>query len=817
MTTAAATALTTAEQWLQVAAERGEVVAVRTPDESITFAELGRRSAERGRAVAAFVDPGRPVAIETESDVDSVVALLAVLSSGRPVIALDPFLPEERRAHILTLAGAAPLTPEQLMDLPASDTPAPDAHPDDPAVVIFTSGSTGRPKGVVHGQRSWVNQARDGHEFLGLQPGDRAAILLPLSFGAGLDALLMPLLNGAGVLLWDVRRRTTSGLLDWLVEQEATTVHCTPSLLRSWLADSGPDGPLSTTRLLTTCGEPVHAADVAALRETLLPAGDFCSWSGSSEVGNLAFNRFPPDRELPDGVIPVGVPATDKQVLIVDADGAEMPAGEPGEVVVESTHLSLGYFGEPAVTGRKRLHTGDLGRLDDDGTLHLLGRRDDAVKVRGYLVEPVEVEAALRNLPWTVDAVVTGDPAAGRLTAHVAVDADKWAPSPAEIRTALGASLAPWMIPRDVVIVSELPRTERGKVDRAALPPPAARDPEPVRGPTESALLHIWCDVLGLDSIGRNEDFVSLGGDSLAAATMLGELRDRWLVDIPSAEFAADPTIAGLGARLDDGHRRRRSAATGALTRLRDGVGTPLFLAAGAGSPAASLLPLVAELGGTEPVYGLQAHGLERRGRADRSVTAAARRAVRDIVSVQPHGPYRLAGYSFGGFVILEAATMLREAGARVEQVVLVDALFEPEMTVGRAALPDRSGTAEEQAEKSGLGEMWNAIAMRSLVATAGLWRLPTTLQWTVFWDLGRKLLRKHRPIPYAGAVTLVAAADNPDSPREWARVATGEFTAQRVTGDHHSMMRVPHVRATAEAMRRALPVPTQPGPEAVQ
>ncbi|WP_440712142.1 AMP-binding protein [Gordonia sp. FQ] len=810
---------TTAGRWLAVAAERGDAPALVTPEASVSFAEAGERSAERARAVAAAVgEPGRPVAVTTESDVESAIAILAVLCSGRPLVVLDPFLPTERRDHILRLSGALELSPAQIAELPPSGGAVPDPEPHQPAVIVFTSGSTGAPKGVVHGQRSWVNQARDGHDVLGLGPGDAAAVLLPLSFGAGLDALLMPLLNGAGVLLWDVRRRTAAGLHDWLSLHPATTLHCTPSLLRSWLGGPNAPGALPELRLATTCGEPVYSTDVAALRATLLPAdGVFCSWSGSSEAGNLAFNRFPPGRPLPTGPLPVGRPAADKTVRIVDADGAEVPPGVTGEVTVESAHLALRYHGDPERTdrrfrpageGRTVLRTGDLGRFDAHGELHLLGRRDDAVKIRGYLVEPIEVETAIRALPWTVDAVVTAD--AGRLIAHVAVDREKWSPSPAEIRTALGKTLAPWMIPRDVVVLAELPRTERGKIDRAALPAPATRDPEPVRGPTEAALLHLGCDVLGLDTVGRNEDFVSLGGDSLAAATMLTEIRDRWLVEITSSRFAADPTIAGLARLLDAAHRdRRRSQADGSLTRLRDGDGTPLFLAAGAGSPAASLLPLVRELGGDRPVYGLQAHGLERRGRADRSVRAAAVRAVHDILSVQPRGPYLLAGYSFGAFVILEAATILRARGAEVTRVVLLDALFEPD-AAARTALPERDEVAAcadtaDAAKPGGLAARWNALAMRFLVATAGLWRLPTTLQWTVFWDLGRRLLRRHRPTPYPGRVTLIAATDNHDDLERWAAITTGDLAVTRVPGDHHSMMRAPHVTATAAALRAAI------------
>ena len=831
-----AQARTTAAHWRAMAAHRGQAVAVRTPDESITYAHLLAESDRRARAIAAAVDDARvPIAVEVESDVASVISVLAVLCTGHPVILLDPFLPDERRDHILRLSGARRLSPAEITELPDPGVEGPEPGPDDPSILIFTSGSTGKPKGVLYAQRAWVNQAVDGRDFLELAPQDRAAVLLPLSYGAGFECLVMTLLNGATMMLWDVRRRGTTDLRTWLVEQAATTVHSTPSLLRSWLADMTAAGAVDTVRLLSTCGEPVHSDDVATLRRTLMPAGVFCSWSGSSETGNLAFNRFPAQREVPSGVIPVGRPATDKHVRIVGEDGRDLPPGTVGEVVVESAHLALGYFNDPDQTaakftalgnGRRRYRTGDLGRFDDDGQLYLLGRRDDAIKVRGYLVEPAEVEAAIRALPWATDVVVTADRAAGRLTAHVAVDPDKWSPSPSEIRQALSASLAPWMIPRDVVVLAELPRNERGKVDRAALPPPPPRSPGPLRGLTEADLAQLWQEILGLDEIGRHEDFVSLGGDSLAAVTMLRRVADRWLVDIPTAEFAADPTIAALGALLDDANRvRRRTEGTGSITRLRPGTGRPLFIAAGAGSPAASLLPLVRELGGDYPVHGLQAHGLERRGRADRTIRAAAHRAVRDIRTVQPEGPYRLCGYSYGGFVMLETATILAEQGRSCDAVVLLDALFEPELLArvtgtpvhptvpsgDRPALPDRAGTgdsAEQAAPPALLARavlLWNKALMSALVAGAGLLRLPTSVQWTVFWDLGRRLIRRHRPTVYNGCAVIVMASSNPDGTEGWEKLVTGGLTTTRVSGDHHSMMRAPSVEATARALESAL------------
>ncbi|UVF79530.1 AMP-binding protein [Gordonia mangrovi] len=830
---------TTLARWRATADRCADAIAVCSPDGSVTYGEARDHADERGRALAAAVDePGRPVAVDVESDVDSVLAVLSVLCSGHPVILLDPLLPDERRDHILALSGARRFYPAAIAALPASATPVPEPGPLDPSILIFTSGSTGKPKGLIHSQRGWVNQADDGHEFLGLGPGDRMAVLLPIGFGAGVDCLVMGLLNGATLLLWDVRRRTTAGLRDWLDAEAATTAHCTPSLLRSWLGDLDADAALPALRLLSTCGEPVRGADVTRLRRTLMPSGVFCSWSGSSEMGNLAFHLVGPDRDVPDGVLAVGVPARDKHVRIVDDDGNDVADGQAGEIVVESGHLALGYHNDPELTaarfealgnGRTRLRTGDLGRLDDTGMLHLMGRRDDAIKVRGYLVEPAEVETALRAMSWTVDAVVSANAARTQLVAHVAVAPDTWTPSPAEVRTALATTLAPWMIPRDVVIMTDLPRNERGKVDRAALPQPERRrDPEPVRGPTESALMHLWCDVLGVPDVGRDEDFISLGGDSLAAATMLAELRERWLVDISTAEFVAAPTIATLAALLDDAHRER--VASGTISTVRAGSGQPVFLIAGAGSPAASLVPLARRIDGDRKVFGLQAHGLEQRGRADRSIRSAARRAVRDITAAVDNGPYLIGGYSFGAFVAVEAATILRDRGEDCAQVVLIDPVFEPELLhrvcgdvpqgnrahkatrrlLGdrSAALPDRGVT--EHADDGPTSQpawqrWWNAVAMRGLVATAGLVRLPTTLQWTVFWDLGRQLIRRHRPTPYAGPVTVIRATTNPDDPGVWKRLATGDLTVATVPGDHHSMMREPLVAETAAAVDRAI------------
>nr|WP_329602396.1 AMP-binding protein [Gordonia sp. 135] len=721
---------TVAARWRAIARSRGDSAAIRTPEQSITFAEAATRVDDLARAILHTTPTGSPVAVEIESDIDSVISMLAVWCAGRPLVLVDPFLPEDRRTNILELSGAHLLTPATAGNHEPLETHVIEPAPDDPAILLFTSGSTGTPKGVVLAQRTPVNHARDGRRFMELGPDDRAAVLLPLSFGGGLDALAMSLLNGATMLLWDVRRRTTTGLRDWLSAEGATTAHCTPSLLRSWLGELDAEDAVDSLRLLSTCGEPAHHTDVGLARSTVLAWGVFCCWAGASEVGNLAFNLFPPDREVTDGAIPVGIPASDKSVRIVDEDGQDLPPGCTGEVVVESANIASGYHANPELTaarfsslpgGRRRYRTGDLGRLDENGELALLGRGDDAIKVRGYLVEPLEVESALRSLPWATDAVVTADREEGRLTAHVAVDPQKWSPSPAEIRHELGKTLTPWMIPRDIVVVSEIPRNERGKVDRGALPPPPPRpSPERPRGLTEMALHRFWSEILGLEpqSFGRHDDFVELGGDSLAAAKMLSEVQHHLQLEVNTAMLAEAPTIAQFAQRIEEAAKERSKNATGAtLIPLRKGAGDPFFLIAGAGSLATSLTPVVRALSGDRPVYAIQSRGVEKRGRADHSVRAAARRAIADIRSVQPHGPYQIGGYSLGGFIAVEVAARLTRAGETCHPVAVLDSVIDPilaqrlsgsvpnvvqrignslrSLTMTSETLPDRTGTDE--------------------------------------------------------------------------------------------------------------------------
>ncbi|AZG46830.1 Dimodular nonribosomal peptide synthase [Gordonia insulae] len=379
------------------------------------------------------------------------------------------------------------------------------------------------------------------------------------------------------------------------------------------------------------------------------------------------------------------------------------------------------------------------------------------------------------------------------------------------------------------MVLTKLPRNERGKVDRGALPPPPPRPaPEPPRGLTEMALHQFWCDILGLESIGRNEDFVELGGDSLAAAKMLAEVHHHLQLEVTTAMLAEAPTIALFAQRIESAAKERSAKATGAtLVPLRPGTGTPIFLIAGAGSLATSLTPMVRAISTVRPIYAIQARGVETRGRADHSIRAAARRAIADIRSVQPHGPYQIGGYSLGGFIAVEAAARLTTAGETCGIVTVIDSAFVPALArrlrgerVGvlsraRAALrsltaeddtlPDRTGDAAAKPAAPLPQRIVQQVGLHALMLTAGLVPLPTALQWVVFFSLGTRMIGRHRPSPFAGPIAVIRSRTNSDDPDLWGHLTSGEVEFADVSGDHISMIRAPYATETARALEAVL------------
>ncbi len=793
----------------------------------LTYAELD----ERVQALAARIRPlltgtpdGGAVAVYAEQDTDSAAAICAVTATGRPCVVLDVTMPVARVAQVAEQAQVAvvladdprreaaaglPGVTSVLGLLPRPDAavaaPAPVPALHDPALLLFTSGSTGAPKGVVFTHGTVLASAYNHGRAFSLAPEDRVAVVMPSSFGAAMNVLFGALLNGSTACVRDPRVHGLSDLAEWLRASRITVLCCTPSLLRAIGAVLPAGTALPDLRLVPTGGEKVFGTDVETVRRHLGAHVGVMNWLGSSEASGLATSEVRPGDPVPAGVLPAGPPLPLQQFEVLDDDGAPVPAGEPGILHVTSAFLAAGYWRDPEQTaarferlpdGRTRFRSGDRARLDG-GVLHLLGRADDAVKIRGYLVEPSEVEAVMHALPAVRDVVVRAvdaDTPSPRLVAWVEPDPAGGTAAPALLRAGVARALPAWMVPRDVVLVEVLPRTERGKVDTRALPAvPERTPPTPPQTPVEEALEAVWSSLLHLEQVGREESFTALGGDSLLVEEMLATVQARLGVGLTTADLAEHSTLAELAALVaaSGGGTVRRSSNL--VTLRTTGGRAPLFCFAGAGGAAAAFAPLAGAMGPDQPVYAFQVRGLEDRGIPDWTVGRAARRYLRQIEAIAPEGPVVLVGHSLGGLFALAVAHLLRERGREVLEVAVVDT-FVPS-TLRPAAAPQHLGPESAPLTR---GELWRT---RIRVVTAGIVRRSPEVQKEVFHQHGARVGRFHRPVPWPGRALLVQSAENEDDAAWWDPVLQGEREVHRFDCGHNALLRHPYVERLAEAL----------------
>ena len=343
-----------------------------------------------------------------------------------------------------------------------------------------------------------------------------------------------------------------------------------------------------------------------------------------------------------------------------------------------------------------------------------------------------------------------------RLVAYVVPDAGA-TPSTWQLRRELADEMPSTMVPSAIVLVDDLPRTPRGKVDRRGLPPPPDIARRPYRAPVgrEEVLADLIGSVLAVEDVGLDDDFFDLGGDSLAAIELIAAIDEQFGIDLPPSTLLEAPTTALLAPLLN--HRRPRGSST--AVAFREGRGTPFFCVAGGGSPATSLRALAHALPDDRAVYGMQAHGLEERGRPDRSVEACARRYVTDMRAIQPVGPYLLGGHSFGGLVAFEMASRLEAAG---ETVALLAILDTPAPTASEQAVKPSAHSAEDRTLTtrtrrlaiSAIGRAQREVEL----ATAGL-VVRRLRQYRVFNLLSNRIGRRYEPHSSFGGPVLVVDA----------------------------------------------------------
>jgi amino acid adenylation domain-containing protein len=599
---------------------------------TLTYGELNERANRVAWHLRELgVRPDVPVGISLERSPDLLVAVLAVLKAGGAYCPLDPGYPQERLRYMLedsapavvlthsALVGRLPSTDahvlcldEEAADAFSGENPPPVGTPDNLAYVLFTSGSTGRPKGVAMPHRPLTNLVEWQRRHFSSPPDARTLQFASLSFDVAFQEVFSTWnCGGTLILIDDDTRRDAEALLMCLQENDVERLFI-PFAGLQHLAEAALEFdivPLALREVITA-GEALQATP--AIREFFARL-DGCvlhNHYGPTESHVVTvFTLTGEPSEWPSRP-PIGKPIANARVYVLDDHRKQVPVGVPGELYIGGPVLARGYLNKADLTdqrfvsdpldetGANMYRTGDRGRFLPSGAIEFLGRADDQVKVRGYRVEPGEVEAVLLEHPGVREAAVVAakNDSGDQLLVGYTVSDREPSPSSGELRDFLRDRLPDFMIPSAFVALEKLPLSPNGKVDRSALPAWGNEEVEDVflapRSPTESTVAAIWAEVLGVDRVGANDNFFHLGGHSLLATRVISRIRKAFDVEIGLRSLFEEPTVAGLAAVVEnclateqqargpvltpvDRRRHQTAPAQSADSSLGEGGGAP--------------------------------------------------------------------------------------------------------------------------------------------------------------------------------------------------------------------------------------------------
>jgi amino acid adenylation domain-containing protein/non-ribosomal peptide synthase protein (TIGR01720 family) len=666
----------------------------------LSYRDLDDRASRlAGLLTRCGVGPEVVVGVALERSADAVAAMLAVWKAGGVYLPLDLASPPERLAMVLADARPAALLSSTGMASRLPPTPARMILLDDPqtrdaltaggaapsvrrvaqgAYLIFTSGTTGRPKGVLVPHAGLVSLACAQAERLGLTPRSRALLFASFAFDASVAEAVVVWAAGAALVVAREDERLGEGLRELLVREQVTHATLPPALLRElpW--------------------------DARMALEAVLVAGE--SWTGEAALSWAAgrvrlVNAYGPTETTVcatmsgpvtgAGTPPLGTPTWNTRVYLLDDWLRPVPPGVTGELYVAGAGIARGYLGQPGLTagrfvadpfgepGARMYRTGDLARWTADGELLFAGRSDDQVKVRGFRVEPGEVEAVLAGLPGVAAAVVTArdDGPAGRyLAGYVVMEAG--VPSDEEVlRQGLAAQLPGYMVPPTLTVLDALLLTANGKLDRRALPAPDHPGTSAYQAPrndTERQLCDLFAQVLTIHRVGIHDDFFALGGHSLLAVRLIRLISEATGAQVSLLDAFEAPTVRELAVRLDWGESRVNTV--GPVLTL-NGLGSlpPLICLPPAGGLCWSYGGLVRAMNPDRPIYGLQAPYITSGEPLPETFQAAVDSYTAAVRTLQAAGPYHLLGWSFGGNLAHAVACRLQQEDEEVRLVALLD------------------------------------------------------------------------------------------------------------------------------------------------
>jgi amino acid adenylation domain-containing protein len=672
---------------------------------TITYGELNSRANQlAGYLIEEGIVPGNLVGICVERSIEMVVGILAILKAGAAYVPLDPSFPSEVLGYIVEDADISMLiTQESLLGMAVKDAkrafcidkdspkiagrsagnPMIKTCSSDLAYVIYTSGSTGKPKGVMIEHGAVLNFLSSMQRKPGLKATDVFLAVTTISFDiAGLE-LFLPLTSGAKVVLAGRDEALDGNLLLSLIERKhVTAMQATPSTWRIMIEAGWKRAP--TLRMF--CGGEAYSRELAD--ELLARGSELWNMYGPTETTIWSSVKRISEEK---GPVLIGPPIANTQFYVVDKRMQPVPIGVPGELLIGGDGLARGYWNrleltgerfvdDPFATSRSRVYkTGDLVRFHPSGDIEFLGRLDFQAKIRGFRIELTGIESTLaqhRGIREVVVEVREDRKHDKRLVAYI-VPNEKGEVTAAELKRFLKEKLPEYMIPSLFVMMENLPLTPNGKIDRMALPEPDVSEIDSgvghvaPRDELELALAEIWRKALGVKSLGVNDNFFDMGGHSLLAARLFAEIERKLGYRLPLAILFEAPTIEGISRII---RQKNWKPKWSSLVPIHSrGVKPPLFLVHGAEGNVLLYKNLASYLGEVQPVYGIQSQGLDRTKPVHKTFESMAKFYTNELKSIQPRGPYCLAGYCLGGAIAFEMAQQLSRAGEKIGLLAVFD------------------------------------------------------------------------------------------------------------------------------------------------
>lgn len=782
------------------------------------------------------VAPGELVGIGLPRRPEMVAAVLGVMLAGAAYVALDPKFPAPRLRYMAEHAGIrqalvwrdsespAGLPSDGCFALEGFDpNDAPDAtlpRPggDDLAYVLYTSGSTGRPKGVRILQRNLVNFLASMRQQPGITSNDVLCAVTTLSFDIAALELYLSLLVGARVVIATEEEQADPVAFARVLRGQAVTMlQSTPTLLRLLLSG---DLVHAVRGMKLLIGGEAMPRDLA---ETMLhECGELWNMYGPTET--TVWSTIHPVTHG-SGPVPLGKPIAETTIHVLDDTRRPVADGGIGEIWIGGAGVADGYLHDPEKTAERFLpdpfaadgscmyRTGDLGSLHDD-VLHFHGRVDDQIKLNGFRIEPGDIEAVALAEEGVHQAVAValdfGDDDK-RIVLYVVADPGH---DPVKrLRAALRDQLPAYMRPRLIEVLDALPRTPNGKIDRKALPWPKAiaetATPKPASGQLEATITTIWSELLKVRNIGPHDDFFDLGGDSLLAVRVFERMLALTGADLPLSTLLTGPTIAQQAAAFRAaGARETDFAATpSALPGREDkwsplvpiqphGTRPPLFLVHALGGNVLNYVPLARGLGADQPVYGIQAIGLDGVTPPIASMQTMAACYVAEIRRLQPRGPYFLAGGSMGGLIAYEIAQQLREQGEAVGLLAMMDT-YGPDCRRVATKVNFPSPARIIMSPFGRIRRMIDALRIRH-ARTAGR-PLPHALRHRELERAHYRALIAYQPQPYDGRIVLFRGSEQPKHTQDaktlgWKGCVKGGVEAIELPGNHDNLIEQPEL-----------------------